>query len=198
MSENINLAVKNQKEKDKEELSEINFSLSLSPQEIGCIREVLKGNGDIISSKEIAEAIIRMKAEEEREKLVSATLSDFEDVATFILGEFGIPAHTKGYRYLREAIVLVAQRPILVEGITKSLYPAIAELHGTTSSRVERVVRHAIESGCTKGDTQALYHYFPHSISKDKLKPTNAEFIAVLGDVVKKRVSNRQLVFADI
>ncbi|MBQ3136888.1 MAG: sporulation initiation factor Spo0A C-terminal domain-containing protein [Clostridia bacterium] len=197
MSESINLAVKTPKVKEEEEISEIVFSLSLSSQKIDSIREVMKDIGEE-NSQQMLQTIIRMMADETSESLISASLSDFEEAATFILSEFGIPAHTKGYRYLREALVLVAQRPILVEGITKCLYPAIAEHHGTTSSRVERVVRHAIESGCTKGDTQALHHYFPHSISKDKLKPTNAEFIAVIGDVVKKRVSNRQLVFADI
>ncbi len=197
MSGSINLAVRSPNETDEENMSEINLSLSISDEKSYRIREMLKGVGEE-NSKEVAESIIRMIAQVENDYLISASLSDFEEAATFILGEFGIPAHTKGYRYLKEAIVLVAQSPLLVEGITKSLYPAIADLHGTTSTRVERVVRHAIESGCTKGDTQALYHYFPHSISKDKLKPTNAEFIAVMGDVVKKRVSKRQLVFADI
>lgn len=197
MSESINLAVISPAAEDGADMSEINFSLSVSGEKIYRIRELLKDLGEE-NSKEVAESIIRMMFREKRENLDSASFSDFEEAATFVLGEFGIPAHTKGYRYLREAIVLVAQSPILVEGITKSLYPAIADLHGTTSARVERVVRHAIESGCTRGDTQALYHYFPHSISKDKLKPTNAEFIAVMGDVVKKRVSKRQLVFADI
>ncbi len=197
MSENINLAVKKSSEAGDGDTSEINLSLSLSGEKTHRIREILKcADGE--NGKEIAESIIRLIAEEEDESLNSATLSDFEEAATFVLGEFGIPAHTKGYRYLREAIVLVARRPALVEGITKSLYPAIAERHGTTSARVERVVRHAIESGCTRGDTRALYHYFPHSISKDKLKPTNAEFIAAMGDVVKKRVSKRQLTFADL
>ncbi len=197
MSENINLAVRSRKEAREDDVSEIKLSLSLSDEKTYRIREMLKGV-DSENSKEVAENIIRMIAEEETERLNSASLSDFEEAATFVLGEFGIPAHTKGYRYLREAIVLVAQKPLFVDGITKNLYPAIAELHDTTSARVERVVRHAIESGCTKGDTQALYYYFPHSISKDKLKPTNAEFIAVIADVVKKRVSKRQLVFADI
>ena len=197
MSESINLAVMSPAAEDGADMSEINFSLSVSGEKIYRIRELLKDLGEE-NSKEVAESIIRMMFREKRENLDSASFSDFEEAATFVLGEFGIPAHTKGYRYLREAIVLVAQSPILVEGITKSLYPAIADLHGTTSARVERVVRHAIESGCTRGDTQALYHYFPHSISKDKLKPTNAEFIAVMGDVVKKRVTKRQFVFADI
>ncbi len=197
MSESINLAVISPAREDEEDMNEINFSLSVSGEKIYRIRELLKDLGEE-NSKEVAETIIKMMFREKRENLESASFSDFEEAATFVLGEFGIPAHTKGYRYLREAIVLVAQSPILVEGITKSLYPAIADIHGTTSTRVERVVRHAIESGCMRGDTQALYHYFPHSISKDKLKPTNAEFIAVMGDVVKKRVSKRQLVFADI
>lgn len=197
MSGNINLAVKSHNETGEATIPEINFSLSLSGEKSYLIGEMLKGIGEK-SSKEVAESIIRIIAHEEREKSDSASLSDFEEAATFILSEFGIPAHTKGYRYLREAIIRVAQSPLMVEGITKSLYPIIAELYGTTSTRVERVVRHAIESGCTKGDTRALYYYFPHSISKDKLKPTNAEFIAVMGDVVKKRVEKRQLVFADI
>ncbi|MBR6567906.1 MAG: sporulation initiation factor Spo0A C-terminal domain-containing protein [Clostridia bacterium] len=197
MSESINLALMDPEGGDGEDVSEINLSLSVSGEKIYLIRKLLKNTGEE-NSKEVAESLIRMMFQEKRDNLESASLSDFEEAATFVLGEFGIPAHTKGYRYLREAIVLVAQSPVLVEGITKSLYPAIAALHGTTSTRVERVVRHAIESGCMRGDTQALYYYFPHSISKDKLKPTNAEFIAVMGDVVKKRVSKRQLVFADL
>lgn len=197
MSENINLAVRNRKETGEEDIPEINLSLSLSDEKTYRIIEMLKGV-DTENSKEVAENIFRIIAEKEAERLNAVSISDYEEEATYVLGEFGIPAHTKGYRYLREAVVLVAQKPLFVDGITKSLYPAIAEHHSTTSARVERVVRHAIESGCTKGDTQALYHYFPHSISKDKLKPTNAEFIAVIGDVVKKRVSKRQLVFADI
>ena len=155
MSESINSAVRSPYKTDGKDVSEINLSLSVSVDKISQIREILNGMGGE-NRKEVAETIIRMIVQEERAQLDSASLSDFEEAATFILGEFGIPAHTKGYRYLREAIVLVAQSPFLVEGITKSLYPAIADLHGTTSARVERVVRHAIESGCTKGDTQAL------------------------------------------
>ena len=197
MSEAISLSINNESEQEDGDFSQINLSITVPSEKNYRIREMLrdvnKGN-----SREITESIIRMLFDEESRSLDNASLSDFEEAATFILSEFGIPAHTKGYRYLREAIILVAQSPLLVDGITKSLYPAIAKLHGTTSSRVERVVRHAIESGCTKGDTRALYYYFPHSITKDKLKPTNAEFIAVMGDVVKKRVSKRQLVFADM
>lgn len=197
MSESIKLEVMSPDDEEEEDMSEINFSLSVSGEKTYRLRELLRDAGEK-NSKELVEAIIKMMVMEKMDNLDTASFSDFEEAATFVLSEFGIPAHTKGYRYLREAIVLVAQRPVLVEGITKSLYPAIADHHGTTSARVERVVRHAIESGCTRGDTQALYHYFPHSISKDKMKPTNAEFIAVMGDVVKNRVSKRQLVFADI
>ncbi|MBQ7116874.1 MAG: sporulation initiation factor Spo0A C-terminal domain-containing protein [Clostridia bacterium] len=197
MSESINLGLKNSDETDSEELNRAALRLLLPDEDNHNISEA----GETVDEKiikRLAEAIMRMTAEEERERLRTVSVSEFEEATTFILGEFGIPAHTKGYRYLREAIVLVAQRPLMIDGITKSLYPAIADIYGTTSVRVERVVRHAIESGCTKGDTQALYHYFPHIVSEDKLKPTNAEFIAVIGDVVKKRVSKRQLTFADI
>lgn len=197
MSGNINLALKRRSETDGDELPQINLSLSLSDEKTYRIIEMLKG-ADEEKGKEAAESIIRILTEQENELLRLTALSEFEEAATFLLSEFGIPAHTKGYRYLKEALVMVAQSAELIEGVTKRLYPAIAEHHGTTPMRVERVMRHAIESGCTKGDTQALYHYFPHSITKDKLKPTNAEFIAVMSDVVKKRVSKRQLIFADI
>ena len=197
MSKKIKLELRSKKETDVDDKTEINLSLFLSEEKNYRIREILK-NIHSENSKDVVENLIRVIAESETERFNSTSFSDFENEATFVLGEFGIPAHTKGYRYLKEAVVLVAQKPLFVDGITKNLYPAIAEHYGTTSARVERVVRHAIESGCTKGDTQALYYYFPHSISKDKLKPTNAEFIAVIGDVVKKRVSKRQLIFADI
>lgn len=197
MSDSISLELKNETEANEILSSKINLSITLPSEKTFRIREMLEdvNEGNV---KETAESILRLIVEKENTYADSLSGSDLDEAATFILGEFGIPAHTKGYRYLKDALILVAQRPLLVDGITKSLYPEIAHRHGTTSSRVERVVRHAIESGCTKGDTQALYHYFPHSITKDKLKPTNAEFIAVMGDVVKKRVSKRQLVFADI
>lgn len=191
------LTEENKEKNYEEELCDVKSQASVAREKISQIYELLQ---DITggSSNEITESIIRLVCERNMESTTSAYQCDFEEAATFILGEFGIPAHTKGYRYLRDAIVLVAQKPLLVDGITKRLYPVIAENYSTTSVRVERVIRHAIESGCTKGDTQALYHYFPHSISEDKMKPTNAEFIAVMGDIVKMRVSKRQLVFAEL
>ena len=187
MSEIMNLVEKNLKE-EEDELSGINLSLSLSGEETYRLIELLKG----------ADSRKRLQASEKREEPVPEDNSAYEEAAADVLNEFGIPAHTKGYRCLREALILVAKEPLLVDKVTKCLYPAVAERHGTTPARVERVIRHAIESGCTRGDTRALYHYFSHSISDDKLKPTNAEFIAAMGEVVKKRVSKRQLTFADI
>lgn len=196
MSESINLAVSNPKEKG-EEVPEISLYLSLSGEKTYRIKEMLKYADEDIH-KELAENIVRIIAGEKDIISDNPSLNDYEEAATFVLSEFGIPAHTKGYRYLRAALISVAQNPILVDGITKCLYPDIAEHYDTTAARVERVIRHAIESGCTRGDTQALYYYFPHSLYKDKVKPTNAEFIAVMADVVKKRVSKRQITFADI
>ncbi len=197
MSGNINLAVRNQKSESGSDIAEISFTITLSDEKSFRIKEILK-DADNTNKEKIVESIIKLVTEDEKNSCEDMSFDDYEEAATMVLRDFGIPAHTKGYRYLREAVVLVAQKPMLVEGITKCLYPSIASHNSTTAERVERVIRHAIESGCTKGDTQALYHYFPHSISKDKEKPTNAEFIAVLGDIVKRRVSKRQMFFAGV
>ena len=197
MSENVKIAVKNQGETGTEDLSEISFSITLDREDSFRIKEMLKDASEE-KGKELTETLIRFITHRENESKDAIKCSELEEAAAFFLNEFDIPPHTKGYRYLRDAIVLVAQSPLLIESITKRLYPAIADSYGTTSARVERVVRHAIESGCTRGDTQAYYYYFPNKIIGDKLKPTNGEFIAVISEAVKKRVSEKQIVFADM
>lgn len=179
--------------KEEKEVSEIKLSIIISPEKYFKIKELLDEKTDK-AAQELTESIIKVIAQKENNETVYA----LEAAATKFLREFGIPAHTKGYRYLREAIVLVAENPELMEGVTKKLYPKIAELYDSTAERVERAVRHAIESGCTKGDTEALNYYFSHRITKDKLKPTNAEFIATISDAVKKTAAEKQMVFSGI
>lgn len=101
---------------------------------------------------------------------------------TDTLREIGVPAHLKGYQYLREAIVIAVNTPEVLDFITKELYPQIAKKFGTTPSRVERGIRHAIETAWDRGDLKILQRYFGYTISNTKGKPTNSEFIALISD----------------
>ena len=99
-----------------------------------------------------------------------------------ILHEVGVPAHIKGYMYLREAISMVYNSVEILGSITKVLYPEIAITYGTTSSRVERAIRHAIEIAWVRGNVDAISDIFSYTISYNKSKPTNSEFIAMIAD----------------
>jgi two-component system response regulator (stage 0 sporulation protein A) len=101
---------------------------------------------------------------------------------TGIIHEIGIPAHIKGYHYLRDAIVMVVSRVELLSAITKELYPSIASKYKTTPSRVERAIRHAIEVAWNRGNLDLINSMFGHTVSQDRGKPTNSEFIAMIAD----------------
>jgi len=101
---------------------------------------------------------------------------------TGIIHEIGIPAHIKGYHYLRDAIVMVVSRVELLSAITKELYPSIAIKYKTTPSRVERAIRHAIEVAWNRGNLDLINSMFGHTVSQDRGKPTNSEFIAMVAD----------------
>ncbi len=105
-----------------------------------------------------------------------------EEEVTRVLHEIGIPAHIKGYLYLREAIIMVIEEIELLGSVTKTLYPRIAEQFDTTSSRVERAIRHAIEVAWTRKNTETIQKFFGYTINSQKGKPTNSEFIAMLAD----------------
>lgn len=107
---------------------------------------------------------------------------NLENDVTDILHEIGIPAHIKGYQYLRDAIAISVQEDELMVSVTKVLYPAIAKKHNTTSSRVERAIRHAIEVAWTRGRLDTIHAIFGYTINNGKGKPTNSEFIALLTD----------------
>ncbi len=105
-----------------------------------------------------------------------------EAVVTGIIHEIGVPAHIKGYQYLREAILIAAKDMDVINGVTKVLYPEVAKRYGTTASRVERAIRHAIEVAWDRGDLETLQKYFGYTVSNTKGKPTNSEFIAMIAD----------------
>lgn len=111
---------------------------------------------------------------------------DLEDVITGVLLEIGVPAHIKGYMFLKEAISLVINDMDIINSVTKQLYPSIAERFDTTPSRVERAIRHAIESAWNgRNNMAAVSKFFRYSIRNDKGKPTNSEFIALLADNIR-------------
>lgn len=104
---------------------------------------------------------------------------------TNTLHELGVPSHIKGYQYIREGITLVYEKPELIGGITKELYPEIAGKYETTVSRVERAIRHAIEVSWNRGNWQLMEDIFGHSVDIDKAKPTNSEFIVTVADKLR-------------
>ena len=113
-----------------------------------------------------------------------------EMVVTEILHQIGVPAHIKGYQFLRDAILLTSADPEYINAVTKRLYPQIAKQNGTTASRVERAIRHAIEVAWDRGDVDVLNSYFGYTIHNLRGKPTNSEFIAMISD--KMRLDKKQ------
>ena len=105
-----------------------------------------------------------------------------ESTVTAIIHEIGVPAHIKGYQYLREAIMITVEDMDVINAVTKVLYPEVAKRFGTTASRVERAIRHAIEVAWDRGDLETLQKYFGYTVSNAKGKPTNSEFIAMIAD----------------
>lgn len=117
--------------------------------------------------------------------ITTKTSSNLEALVTNIIHEVGVPAHIKGYQYLREAIMMVVNDIDVINQITKSLYPQIATKFGTTSSRVERAIRHAIEVAWGRGETTIMENIFGYTVSAAKGKPTNSEFIAMIADKLR-------------
>lgn len=105
-----------------------------------------------------------------------------EAVVTEVIHEIGVPAHIKGYQYLREAIILTINDMDVINAVTKVLYPEVAKKFNTTPSRVERAIRHAIEVAWDRGDIETLQRFFGYTVSNIKGKPTNSEFIAMISD----------------
>ncbi len=108
-----------------------------------------------------------------------------EVLITDIIHQIGVPAHIKGYNYLRDAIMMSVKNTEMINAITKILYPTVAKRHQTTSSRVERAIRHAIEVAWDRGDIDTLDSYFGYTIHNNRGKPTNSEFIAMISDKIR-------------
>ncbi len=109
---------------------------------------------------------------------------------TDILHQIGVPAHIKGYHYLRDSIIMSVEHPEIINAVTKQLYPSVAKKYDTTSSRVERAIRHAIEVAWDRGDVDVLNSYFGYTIHISRGKPTNSEFIAMIADKLRLQLKN--------
>ncbi len=114
--------------------------------------------------------------------------TDLEMMVTEIIHQIGVPAHIKGYHYLRQSILLAVKNPDIINSVTKQLYPTVAKMYETTSSRVERAIRHAIEVAWDRGDVDVLNSYFGFTIHNGRGKPTNSEFIAMIADKLRLRL----------
>ena len=125
-----------------------------------------------------------------KHNMVSEGVSEYlprnlETDVTNIIHEIGVPAHIKGYQYLRDAIIMSVENREVINSITKVLYPTIAKMNQTTPSRVERAIRHAIEVAWSRGKMDTINELFGYTINTGKGKPTNSEFIALISDKIR-------------
>lgn len=146
-----------------------------------------------VNYQNLNERILRVQARKKSVRAVSSgspTLGhDLESQVTKVIHQIGVPAHIKGYQYLRTAIIMTVNDNDVINSVTKILYPSVAKQYATTSSRVERAIRHAIEVAWDRGDVDTLNSYFGYTIQNNRGKPTNSEFIAMIADNL--RLSNK-------
>ncbi len=136
----------------------------------------------------VAKRVIRLaswKTEKSKTQVSSSGDADIEVIISDIMRQIGVPAHIKGYQYLRTSIKLSIEDSEMLGSVTKILYPTVAKMYNTTASRVERAIRHAIEVAWDRGDVDVLSSYFGYTIQSQRGKPTNSEFIAMIADKLK-------------
>ena len=153
------------------------FDIELLIKRIREIKNFKPIPGTNFIMREQARQYIKINTRDENDNL--------EALVTNIIHEVGVPAHIKGYQYLREAIMMVVNDIDVINQITKSLYPRIAQKYATTPSRVERAIRHAIEVAWSRGEPGIMENIFGYTVSAAKGKPTNSEFIAMIADKLR-------------
>ncbi len=136
---------------------------------------------DNISLVSHIDSLLRMRSRNDARDSFSPA-RDMEAQVTKIIHQIGVPAHIKGYQYLRTAILMTIEDNDIINSVTKVLYPGVAKKYQTTTSRVERAIRHAIEVAWDRGDIDTLNSYFGYTIQNSRGKPTNSEFIAMIAD----------------
>ena len=150
----------------------------LKPVHIGSLCEHIE---EIVTSRM---ELTTPKSEREDEQ---SKTPDIETQVTKIIHQIGVPAHIKGYQYLRTAILMTVRDSDVINSVTKVLYPSVAKKYATTTSRVERAIRHAIEVAWDRGDVDTLNSYFGYTVQNNRGKPTNSEFIAMIADNLRLR-----------
>jgi two-component system response regulator (stage 0 sporulation protein A) len=159
--------------------------------------EILKAGADYYFLKPMDPALLAERIPQlyswkdigvENKNKLNNTESNIEVTISEIMHQIGVPAHIKGYQYLREAIKLSVDDPEKLQSITKILYPTVAKAFSTTPSRVERAIRHAIEVAWDRGDVDVLSSYFGYTIQSERGKPTNSEFIAMIADKLRLKM----------
>ena len=148
----------------------------------GAVYYVIKPFSTSDLAERIAELILCRDGSERNGGEIFSFDRELEITITEILHQIGVPAHIKGYHYLRDSIMLSVTRPEIINAVTKELYPTVAKKYSTTPSRVERAIRHAIEVAWDRGDVDVLNSYFGYTIHTGRGKPTNSEFIAMISD----------------
>ena len=143
----------------------------------------------------VAERLEEIRGGENLRKLPDrrSDKTSIETMVTSIIHEIGVPAHIKGYQYLREAIIIAVNDMDVINAITKVLYPQVAKTFQTTPSRVERAIRHAIEVAWDRGDLDTLQRFFGYTVSNTKGKPTNSEFIALIADKLQLQLKSAEV-----
>jgi len=135
--------------------------------------------------KDLEKRILEVANKEYDNKTIDIEYNNIQSSISKILHELGIPSHIKGYQYIRDGINILYNNPDVVGGITKELYPSLADKYATTVSRVERAIRHAIEVSWNRGSWDLMEEIFGHSVDVDKAKPTNSEFIVTIADKLR-------------
>ena len=130
----------------------------------------------------LVERLSSLRVGESPKQVAGRSSTSIESLVTGVIHEIGVPAHIKGYQYLREAIIIAVEDMDVINAITKVLYPQVAKTFQTTPSRVERAIRHAIEVAWDRGDLDTLQRFFGYTVNSTKGKPTNSEFIALIAD----------------
>ena len=151
-------------------------------------REVLLDKIHLVAKEHLrmkTACVVRERPEESYYNKEDYIQKNLEDDVTQLLHEIGIPAHIKGYQYLRDAITISVEEKEMLISVTKVLYPAIAKKHNTTASRVERAIRHAIEVAWSRGQLEMIHEIFGYTVNSGKGKPTNSEFIALITDKIR-------------
>lgn len=154
--------------------------------------EILNAGADYYFIKPFETELLAQRIEQitqwsssSNDSLTNVKKPDIEIIVSDIMHQIGVPAHIKGYQYLRNAIILSIEDPEMMGSVTKVLYPTVAKNFNTTPSRVERAIRHAIEVAWDRGDVDVLASYFGYTIQNERGKPTNSEFIAMISDKLR-------------